>query len=170
MRRRHLLALGLVFLAGVGAGVLLTLSGWAGWHLFSAARSGEEGCYFVTVEASRGWTETGIRLEAGDFLSVHYLAGEWSPWPGGLYGPLGAGGDPDCGCNVMRGVSHAALIGRIGENPPFLVGRSFGRVVGESGVLYLGINDVDVGDNAGSLEVEVLVVREYAKEKSGGLR
>ncbi len=163
MKWKFVLPLALVFLAGVGAGAALVLGVQAAWKLLSVpAAPSLEIQYFVTVEASRPWTETGISLESGDFLTVHYLAGEWSPWPGGLYGPLGAGGDPDCRCNVVRGVSHAALIGKIDDNPPFLVGRDFGRVLGESGMLYLGINDVDVDDNAGKLEVEVLVVRGYA--------
>ena len=60
----------------------------------------------------------------------------------------------------MDGVSHAALIGRIEENQPFLVGSDYRHRVGEFGRLYLGINDVDLYDNSGSLEVEITVVRD----------
>jgi hypothetical protein len=60
----------------------------------------------------------------------------------------------------MDGVSHAALIGRIEENQPFLVGMEYRHRVGESGRLYLGINDVDLYDNSGALEVEIIVVRD----------
>jgi len=114
----------------------------------------------VEVHASDGWTDTGIVIGPGDLLSIHYIAGEWSPWPGGTYDAIGSGGDPNCRCNVMDAVSHAALIGRIGDNQPFLVGEVYRHVVGEAGVLSLGINDVDLDDNSGALEVEVQVIRE----------
>jgi len=113
----------------------------------------------VDVEAAQDWTDTGIDIGPGDLLSIHYISGKWSPWPGGSYDAIGSGGDPRCRCNVMDGVSHAALIGKIGDNPPFLVGEEYRHVVGEAGKLYLGINDVDVYDNSGYLEVEVQVIR-----------
>ena len=112
----------------------------------------------VTVEAQEGWTDTHIAVEAGDRLTITYISGEWSPWPGGEYDAIGSGGDPHCRCNVVMGVSHAALIGRIGDNQPFLVGQVYQHTIGESGTLYLGINDVDINDNSGSLRVLVEVV------------
>ena len=113
----------------------------------------------ITVDAVRGWNETGISVGAGDLLTIKYLSGEWSPWPGGAYDAIGSGGDPKCRCNVMDAVSHAALIGRIEDNQPFLVGEEYRHRVGETGRLFLGINDVDLYDNSGSLKVEVTVLR-----------
>ena len=55
----------------------------------------------------------------------------------------------------MDGISHAALIGKIGDNEPFFVGDQYFHRVGESGELFLGINDVDLYDNSGSLRVRV---------------
>jgi hypothetical protein len=114
----------------------------------------------VTVEADKGWNDTGIIVGAGDLLMIEYVSGEWSPWPGGAYDAIGSGGDPRCRCNVMEAVSHAALIGRIEQSQPFLVGMRYRHHVGESGKLYLGINDVDVYDNSGALQIEVTVIRE----------
>lgn len=114
----------------------------------------------IAVKADQSWTDTKISIDSGDLISIHSLSGEWSPWPGGSYDAIGSGGDPRCRCNVMDGVSHAALIGKIGNNPPFLVGEAFRHTVGESGRLFLGINDVDVYDNSGYLEVEVQVIQE----------
>ncbi len=111
----------------------------------------------VTVEAGDGWTDTGIAVAAGEQLTITYISGEWSPWPGGQYDAIGSGGDPLCRCNVVMGVSHAALIGRIGNTQPFLVGTEYQHTIGESGTLYLGINDVDINDNSGSLRVLVEV-------------
>jgi hypothetical protein len=112
----------------------------------------------VTVEAEDGWTDTHIAVEAGNQLAITYISGEWSPWPGGQYDAIGSGGDPLCRCNVVMGVSHAALIGRIGDNQPFLVGTEYQHTIGESGTLYLGINDVDIDDNSGNLRVLVEII------------
>lgn len=109
----------------------------------------------VEVAADERWVETGIFISNGDELTIRYVAGKWSPWPGGRYDAIGSGGDPRCRCNVMDGVSHAALIGKIGENEPFFIGDQYFHRVGESGELYLGINDMDLYDNSGSLRVRV---------------
>lgn len=109
----------------------------------------------VSVAAEDSWTSTGIQISEGDRLTIRYLSGKWSPWAGGKYDALGSGGDPRCRCNVIDGISHAALIGRIGENEPFFVGDQYFHQLGESGELFLGINDVDIYDNSGSLRVRV---------------
>jgi hypothetical protein len=109
----------------------------------------------IEVEASAGWNNTHVSIEEGDILTITYLSGGWSPWPGEEFDSIGSGGDPRCRCNVIKGVSHAALIGRIGNHDPFLVGERYHHTVGESGILYLGINDVDLQDNSGYLRVRV---------------
>jgi hypothetical protein len=109
----------------------------------------------VRVEAEQAWTDTHVDLAAGDRLQIDALGGTWSPWPGGRYGAIGAGGDPLCDCNQMMGVSHAALIARLGDGHPFLVGDHWDQIVGDGGRLYLGINDTRLGDNSGSLEVRI---------------
>jgi len=109
----------------------------------------------VTVCAKQGWTNTGIHVTSGNLLKITYLGGKWSPWKGELFDAFGSGGDPRCRCNVIKGVSHAALIGKIGDYNPFLVGEQYLHKVGESGELFLGINDVDIHDNSGCLNVEI---------------
>ena len=111
----------------------------------------------IDVEAREGWNNTHIEVEAGNLLTITYVSGGWSPWPGEEFDAIGSGGDPRCRCNVMDGVSHAALIGRIGDHEPFLVGERYHHSIGESGILYLGINDVDLYDNSGHLRVKVEV-------------
>jgi hypothetical protein len=109
------------------------------------------------VFAKRNWQDTGVKVMPGKALTILYLSGLWSPWGGGRYDAIGSGGDPKCGCNVIMGVSHAALIGKIGDNDPFLVGNSFKQTMGEAGDLFLGINDTQLGDNSGSLKVEIIL-------------
>jgi hypothetical protein len=110
------------------------------------------------VYARLKWQVTGMKVRSGDTLTVQYISGLWSPWPGGSYDGIGSGGDPNCDCNVIPGVSHAALIGKIGEGgDPFLVGNSFKQKMGVAGDLYLGINDTRVDDNSGSLKVKIIL-------------
>jgi len=126
---------------------------------FSAAPTRRGDIDTLLVNAAEGWQDSGFEVQAGDRLIIRYLSGQWSPWPGQAYDAVGSGGDPACRCNVMEAVSHAALIGRIGENDPFLVGSRYEHVVGESGPLLLRINDADLNDNSGALEVLVEVER-----------
>jgi len=107
------------------------------------------------VEARDGWTNTHIKVEAGDLLTITYVSGRWSPGSGEENDAIGYGGDPRSLNNVILGVSHAALIGRIGDHEPFLVGERFHHSMGESGILYLGINDSDLNNNSGHLQVKV---------------
>ena len=109
----------------------------------------------VRVAAGRAWTDTGVDVQPGEQLTIDYVDGLWSPWPGGSYDAIGSGGDPRCDCNRILGVSHAALIGRLGEGEPFLVGDHWDAVVGEGGRLFLGMNDTRLGDNSGWIEVRI---------------
>jgi hypothetical protein len=44
---------------------------------------------------------------------------------------------------------------KVRDHEPFLVGERYHHSIGESGILYLGINDVDLYDNSGHLQVKV---------------
>ena len=113
-----------------------------------------------SVEASEGWTNTQINIEDGYLLTITYLSGRWSPGLDVEVDSIGYGGDPRSMNNVIMGVSHAALIGRIGDHEPFLVGERYHHSMGESGILYLGINDSDLGNNSGHLQVKVEVAEQ----------
>jgi hypothetical protein len=53
------------------------------------------------------------------------------------------------------GVSHAALIGRLGDQEPFLVADHWEQIVGQGGRLFLGMNDSRLEDNSGWIEVRI---------------
>ncbi len=143
--KRHI-----VFISSISALILMTLACSFSFDLGSSLD-----VEVIDVEAREGWNNTHIEVEEGDLLTITYVSGKWSPWPGDRFDAIGSGGDPRCRCNVMEGVSHAALIGRIGDHEPFLVGERYHHSIGESGILYLGINDVDIYDNSGHLQVKV---------------
>jgi hypothetical protein len=107
----------------------------------------------VSVPADRAWTATGVDLDVGDEFAVtstgeivHDTAAPRS------VGPDGDDRPELQEYNVLDGVNHAALIGRIGDEDaqPFLVGASEQFTADRSGALYLGINDAGVVNNTGS--------------------
>ena len=109
----------------------------------------------VRVAADEPWTDTGVDILPGERLEIDYVAGLWSPWPGGAYDAIGSGGDPRCDCNRLMGASHAALIGRLGDSEPFLVANHWEGTVGQGGRLLLGMNDSSLDDNSNWLEVRI---------------
>jgi hypothetical protein len=109
----------------------------------------------VRVEADQPWTDTGVDVLPGQRIAIDYVDGMWSPWPGGSYDAIGSGGDPRCDCNRLMGASHAALIGRLGDGEPFLVGNHWEQIVGQGARLFLGMNDSRLEDNSGWLEVRI---------------
>jgi len=113
----------------------------------------------ITVKADQVWTKTDVPVHAGDELTITYLSGRWEPGQNQSVDALGYGGNPRSINNVLMGVSHAALIGRIGDHDPFFVGDHYHHTVGEGGFLFLGINDSDLGNNSGELQVEVEVTK-----------
>ncbi len=56
-------------------------------------------------------------------------------------------------------VFAGALIGRVGNGAPFGVGNQTSIRAPGNGPLFLGINDDNVGDNAGQFQVSIVVLR-----------
>lgn len=110
----------------------------------------------VTVRADRDWQDTGMQLQEGESVAVRYLSGQWLPWSGHA---VDAGGNPGStdGSNLVEGVPHASLIGRIGEARPFFIGKATTFQAAGSGMLRLRINDTRIVDNSGSIVVEVMI-------------
>jgi ABC-type antimicrobial peptide transport system ATPase subunit len=57
--------------------------------------------------------------------------------------------------NPVPSAQTGALIARIGNGQPFLVGTQTRLVAPTAGQLFLGINDSHVADNQGAYQVEV---------------
>jgi hypothetical protein len=115
------------------------------------------GASTLEIVANQGWQDTGVSVKPGDTLTIEYVSGKWAPWPGEAYDASGTGVISYCDCNVMQYVSHASLIGKIGESDPFSAGSYYSHAVTQSGPLDLQINDAVLGDNSGSITVRVLV-------------
>ncbi len=122
----------------------------------------------VTVDAGKGWQDTGFVVQPGDELTITYVSGQWSVT--GSNSPLSdANGKPAnppadlyCHCGEpLPGVSTQALIGKVGNGgKAFLVGDSYTFTAATSGDIFLRINDRDshLGDNTGALQIVMSLV------------
>jgi hypothetical protein len=114
-----------------------------------------------TVLANIPWQGTGVSVAPGQFVCVA-ADGLWSHGYQGLqaltpfYGPDGYGKDDPR--NVPEVVSRVgALVGKIGNNSPFLIERQLCFIPGASGELMLQMND-DPGafdNNLGKMHVQI---------------
>jgi Caspase domain len=112
----------------------------------------------VTMPADQPWTDTGVDLEPAERISIK-ATGSVQYVPGGSFvGPEGDSRRDSNQVNVLPATPHAALIGKVGAGgKPFSVGRSLSTTVGETGRLFLGLNDAQVDNNSGMLTVSIEV-------------
>lgn len=124
----------------------------------SGQGSATPGSGSVRVPATSSWVTTGIAVQQGQRLTFNTtgevrLSGDQND----VAGPAGArSGRKEPGA-PLPGVIAGALIGRIGHGTPFGIGNQTSIVAPASGLLYLMVNDDNLGDNAGEFEVKVTV-------------
>ena len=117
----------------------------------------------IAVSAETRWTDTGIDVRSGDRLQVRAQGtitlsgndnGNDTAGPAGAFSGRRASGAP------LPSAPAGALIGRIGDGPVFLVGaEGWTNRAGQSGRLFLGVNDDHLGDNRGEFAVRVSITR-----------
>ncbi|HEY7172136.1 MAG TPA: hypothetical protein VH417_14895 [Vicinamibacterales bacterium] len=107
-----------------------------------------------TVPANQAWTNTGIRVTRGEQIAFQgngdiMVAQGASAGVGGS--PITPGGRLPA---PTTGVG--ALIGRVGNSAPFVIGSNTGAIpMPAAGVLQLGVNDDHFEDNTGNFTVAV---------------
>ncbi|ALK30373.1 hypothetical protein [Burkholderia plantarii] len=119
----------------------------------------------VTIHADQYWQNTGL-IVTGRQLTQIAAAGSWTANPAtGMVGPNGNRGLPAKSGYVMPHEPEGALVGRIGDHAPFLVGERTQVSPGQAGALQLCINDdwdgrygAGLKDNIGTLRVEVVTL------------
>ena len=140
----------------------LNRDGWLTRPEFSAmsgevASAGRE--VMVTVDARQRWTDTRLDVRAGDLLTFASRGTiQMSNDDNDVASPAGARsgrGASQAPVNAVAG----ALIGRIGDGAPFLIGDRTSVTAPGSGGLQLGVNDDHLADNRGSFEVSITVQR-----------
>jgi hypothetical protein len=110
----------------------------------------------VRVEANQPWTSTNVRVKKGDRVSFH-TTGEiaYGRSPGQSSGPDGNSGVRNPAFPVPA-VPVGCLIGKVGSSAPFPIGSNSQPIVMPAdGVLMLGVNDNEIGDNSGFFSVVV---------------
>jgi hypothetical protein len=119
-----------------------------------------------TINARKGWQDTGIRVKPGTKINITVIDGKWTHWSGTQPFNPGVGGGYTCGkamnpedcVEPLPEYSTGGLIGKVGDQV-FGVGMGISYETNESGTLKLRINDADVGlyDNDGELKVEIQI-------------
>ncbi len=106
-----------------------------------------------SLAAERGWDSPAIFVRPGDQFEIT-ATGSWNT--GLEERPYGPGGtdrlEPD---SILPSAPIGALIGRIGDNPPFLIGEHVIQTAEYGGELWLSINGPLEGlsGDPGSLEI-----------------
>jgi hypothetical protein len=115
---------------------------------------GDPGDQRFTVSSQQQWTATGMTFRRGEPISVTAtgqikIGGAGNP----TASPAGTGETHQA--NPVPAVPTGALIGRIGNGQPFLIGNQDRVQAPAAGQLFLGINDSHVQDNEGNFQVEI---------------
>ncbi len=125
----------------------------------------------VTVDPQRSWAPTGIQVNRGDRVRLA-ISGQWACGKKGeMVGPEGYDPsqtqynhyylNPREGPKQFDGAPYGALLVRIGEGPPFALGRTRSFVADRSGPLLFDVNEVADSswrrDNRGALRLKVFV-------------
>jgi len=123
----------------------------------TSGTSGQAGGGFV-VSSRNQWTSTGITVRRGEILNFK-TTGEvqLSTDTNDVASAAGskAGRRPAANAPLPNQLA-GGLLGRIGNSAPFGIGDQTSLAMPAAGVLFLGINDDSLGDNAGEFRVEII--------------
>jgi hypothetical protein len=122
----------------------------------STANTGTPQSGAVSVNAAQAWTSTGITVTQGQVVRFE-SGGEVGLSPDGA--DVATTGGSKLGRRLTNGpvpgTLAGALVGRVGNGRPFGIGDQGTLTMPDSGLLYLGVNDDNVGDNRGAFNVTV---------------
>ena len=110
----------------------------------------------LVIPATRQWTPTSITVHQGDRIRIE-TTGEIR-WTANQAERARSAGSLDLKKTPGAPMPNAfagALIGRIDSGRPFGIGDQTSLVAPATGLLYLGINDDNVGDNSGQFQVVI---------------
>jgi hypothetical protein len=112
----------------------------------------------IYVNGRSAWTNTGLRVNQGDTIMFNtqgsvQLSSDSNDSAQPAGSTIGRRADQSPLPNELAG----ALIGRIGNSPPFGVGNQRQITAPASGELFLGVNDDFLNDNNGGFRVRVSV-------------
>jgi hypothetical protein len=110
----------------------------------------------VTVPGNQQWTATGFTVKRGEVLNFD-ASGEvmWTPEAADRAQPAGAVNQRKSGRPPVGAAPGGALIARVDNGQPFLIGGQDRMRMPANGQLFLGINDDVVTDNTGNFTVTI---------------
>jgi hypothetical protein len=126
--------------------------------------------HFVTVSSTLGWQDTKLVIKKGDIVYLLYVphAGTWTAHKQNAASYTDAKGDLSSLATEtahsklpLYGFPVQALIGKIGNNSPFLVGNGDSFLASDDGALSLRMNQSDgaLASDAGTIEEQITIVR-----------
>jgi Ca2+-binding EF-hand superfamily protein len=121
-----------------------------------AAGAGAVGTAGRTIEldAARGWTDTGFEVRSGEMITFEATGTvQLSNNTADNAGP--AGSQRRAQSAPLPNAAAGALIARIDDSPPILIGARQTITASRSGRLYLSINDDHFADNLGNFIVVI---------------
>ena len=114
----------------------------------------------VVVDARERWTDTRVNIREGDLLTFETSGrAQLSAKPEDVAGPGGTASHRRAPDAPLPQQPAGALIGRIGNSPPFFIGGRTSVAAPATGRLFLALNDDFVADNKGEFRVSVLIER-----------
>lgn len=110
----------------------------------------------LAIPGDVDWTATGVSCETGDTLTItaEGLINH-APPADATAPPDGLAEFREFNIPELPDAPHAALIGRLDQQEPFLVGSSAVYTCPENGSLTLGINDAGTGNNSGAFTATI---------------
>lgn len=125
----------------------------------SSSAAAQTQSYTYTLTGSTPYIETAAHIRAGDNIRIRqwgsaalYPPGRTVPW-------VATGGDPGCIASdayTLPGVNCWALVARVGNGNPFLVGSDWEGIATNNGKLYVGINHAPPLTSSGSYHIQVI--------------
>ncbi len=115
---------------------------------------------FFIETSDPGWQATGIQVEQGDRIYLFgFAAATW--WEPNVFTISGEGQpSPQGGLLPAGSLGGYGIVGKVGNNEPFGVGRLYGKESSPwAGELYFGVNDGSHSDNHGQCLVGILILR-----------
>jgi Ca2+-binding EF-hand superfamily protein len=135
---------------------LSATAGTAGTSGQAIATSGQA----ITVEADRGWVDTGIDVHSGDRLAFDATGSvTLSSNTSDVADPTGSRTGRRAASAPLTDQPAGILIARIGSGAAMAVGGRQSIAANGSGRLFLSVNDDHFADNAGAFRVTVSVRR-----------
>jgi hypothetical protein len=109
----------------------------------------------IQVQANQPWTATGITVRRGDRVAFN-ASGDIDVMTGKGLSAGPAGTSAIQGRYPAAGAPAGALIGRIGNGRPFVIGANTQPItMSDNGRLFLGVNDDHHADNSGAFSVSI---------------